>query len=107
MKEILSVIGIIIGAIIIIAVFKNWNRIFPPSETKPELPSEDEVKCELKDANTGNIITITGNANDQNFQRMCQNKTNQPIYLYNYPYYFIRYWRPMHHPNPPPPPPAP
>lgn len=52
--------------------------------------NNDEVKCELRDA-YGRIITITGNANDPQFQQMCQYRTNQPFYVYGYPYTFFRF----------------
>lgn len=51
---------------------------------------DDEVKCELRDA-YGRTITITGHANDPQFQQMCQYRSTQPFYVYGYPYTFFRF----------------
>lgn len=106
MKEILSAFGIIIAIIIIVAVIKNWSRIFPPATPSTIVDTtDDELKCEVRNAN-GQVVTISGKGDE--FERICtQSKVNQPVYVYGYPYYFVRYWRPRHHPHPTPPAPTP
>lgn len=52
--------------------------------------NNNEVKCELRDI-YGRTITITGQANDPQFQQMCQYRSNQPFYVYGYPYTFFRF----------------
>lgn len=97
--------GLFVVALIVIAYMyfsKNPPNINMPSTVASD---DDDVKCELRDA-YGRTVTITGNASDPQFQRMCQSQTNQPVYVYGYPYTFIRFWRPRHH-SPPPPAPEP
>lgn len=55
-----------------------------------------EVKCELTDA-YGRTITITGDHSDPQFKAMCQLQQNQQVYLYGYPYTFIRFHGGGHH----------
>lgn len=98
--------GLFVVALIVIAYMyfskTPINVNIPASDGN--VPKDDNVKCELKDA-YGRTVTITGKSDDPQFQRMCQSQVNQPVYLYGYPYTFIRFWRPRHHPIPPPPPP--
>lgn len=97
--------GLFLVALVVILYMyfskKPININMPPSEAD----DDDTVKCELKDA-YGRTVTITGDPNDMQFQRMCQLQTNQQVYVYGYPYTFIRFWRRKPSP-PPPPPPAP
>lgn len=91
-------------AVVVIAVmyFKPKGLVI---NTKPDNapPADDDVKCELRGAD-GRLVTITGKSDDPQFQRMCQLQQNQQVFLYGYPYYFIRHWRPRPHPTPPTPP---
>lgn len=90
MKEIASGLGIIIGIIVLVALGKNWNKIFPASTSISNSSTlGNAMTCTLRSA-TGNLITISGNSNDPQFVNMCQNSyPNQPYYIYGYPYYFI------------------
>ena len=96
--------GLFIVAVFVIAIMASGKKkgitIFSPKEPKPDT---DEIKCELKDA-YGRIVTITGKEGDPQFERLCKQQTNQQVYVYGYPYYFIRWWRPRPTPPPPPPP---
>lgn len=101
MKEILSGIGIVVGIIILIAIGKNWNRIFTPSKLPANnlVSGNNEMTCTLRGA-SGNIITIAGSSTDPQFVNMCRNSfPNQQYYVYGYPYYFINTRRHRWHHN--------
>lgn len=96
MKELFTGLLIFAGILGLIAIYKNWDRIFTP---KPSADS-NEITCELRDPQ-GNVIKITGIEGDTQFERMCtKSTTNQPVYVY--PYYFVRYYRPYKKPATPP-----
>lgn len=88
MKELFTGLLIFAGILGLIAIYKNWDRIFPPKEP---LVDSNEITCELRDPK-GNVIKITGIEGDTQFERMCtQSTTNQPVYVY--PYYYVRQYR--------------
>lgn len=90
--------GLFIVAVLVIAyLYNNPIKKTPASIRIAE--DDDTVKCELRDA-YGRIVTITGDPNDPQFRSMCQTQVNQPVYIYGYPYTFLRFWR-RRRPHPP------
>lgn len=105
MKDILIALAIVVGAMFLLFGIKNWDKWFPRTNSDGSgrrITSDDtEVKCELRDA-YGKTITITGHSDDAQFQNMCKQQPNQPVYVYGYPYYFLRWWKPKPAPTPDP-----
>lgn len=97
--------GLFLVSLVVIAYMYFGNKPLNISGDNNSDPSDDEVKCELKDA-YGRTVTITGKANDPQFVSLCQRQQNQQVYVYGYPYYFVRYWKHTPEPTPDPAPEA-
>lgn len=79
---------------------KLWAKITAPSSPvrysssrttdTPAIPEEN--RCVLRN-NRGEEITISATQNNELFQRYCREGSAQPILLYNYFYYPVRWWR--------------
>lgn len=99
-RDILTGVVASIAIILLIVVISNWEKIFGASNVPAEVNSDgtttpqdtNETKCELKDA-YGRSIIITGKSDDPQFQLLCQQKQNQQMYVYGYPYYFVGFHR--------------
>lgn len=72
--------------------------------TTANKPSTDEVKCQMR-SKDGQVITLTGKADDTNFKEMCEKgnqeqQTQTPVYYPNYPntpFYYYRYYYPQYY----------
>lgn len=80
----------------LVAVAVIVYMYFNPTKDKKTISNTDtlvdntEVKCEVMDS-YGRTITITGDSSDPQFQQMCQSQPRQPLYIYGYPYTFVRF----------------
>lgn len=67
------------------------SALVAPSTTASEaLTDTGSIStCTLTDA-YGRSVTLSGDVNDVNFQRLCRLPLQQQVYLYNYPYFISR-----------------
>ena len=80
-----------IGLLVYVIYKSSKREVVDLPTISPSTPKDNDIKCELKDT-YGNIVTITGKAGDTQFEKMCtQSVANQPVYVYGYPYSFVRF----------------